>query len=79
MKKDNIHLSIFSFIFPVGLLFIVFSQWNTINKSFDFHWSEEAENRTFSLQDLTSDENKQRGAHVFGIGGLYEFSTFDSK
>ncbi|MFK7776354.1 MAG: hypothetical protein AB8F94_29800 [Saprospiraceae bacterium] len=58
----------FSIILPVGLFFSLFnlSQWYTKNENFNYQWISEIENKTGQATDLFTEDNKQRGVHVFG-------------
>jgi hypothetical protein len=69
MKNSNIRQLLISIILPTGLLLMifVFSQWQTINETSGYQTNSAIENRTSSLIDLNIVDNKQRGAHVFGL------------
>jgi Glycoside Hydrolase Family 113 len=73
MKNDTIGRLTVSIIVFVGLLFFIFSQWNTINGSSGSKWNSAIENNTACVQDLTAVDDKQRGAHVFGIEDSTDF------
>ena len=67
MKNDNSHRLIFSIILPIGLLFFLFSQRHTIYENFDYQWNSVVENQTTCLKGLNLADDKQKGAHVFGV------------
>lgn len=58
----------FSIILPIGFFFSLFnlSQWYTKNENFNYQWISEIENNTGQATDLFTEDNKQRGVHVFG-------------
>ncbi len=66
MKNDHILRSPFSIILPFGLLFfvLILSQWHRVNEVFDSPFNSVKEKST---QNFIAVDDKQRGAHVFGI------------
>lgn len=75
MKIGKIHRSIFSSILPIGLLLFLFSQWQTKNENIDSQSNLVKENIATSIPHLIANEDKHKGAHVFGIGGATNFQT----
>lgn len=74
MKNDIIGRSAVSIIVPIGgLLAFIFSQWFTTNGSSDSAWNSAIENNATCVQGLIAVDEKQRGAHVFGIMDSTDF------
>lgn len=75
MKNSNIHRSIFSIALPIGLLFFLFiySQWDTINDNFSAPKNSAKVYQADLLNGFPGTNEKQKGAHVFGIVDTTDF------
>jgi hypothetical protein len=63
MKKNNFHRSILSIILTIGLVVILFSQWNNKNENLE----------STCENTIAKNKEKQRGAHVFGVDDSTDF------
>ncbi len=62
MKNNTIRRFTFSIVLPFGLFFFIFSQWDIFKKNFESQLNTEIE-----IPDLIEVDEKQKGAHVFGL------------
>jgi len=65
--KNKVHRSIFSIALPIGVLFLIFSQWHISSANLENQYHAGVENKTIGFHDSTTIEEKQRGAHVFRL------------
>ena len=77
MNKNNIYRSVWSITLTIGVVYFLFSQWHTCNN--DDQWNSAGDNKAAKAQDSIIVEEKQRGAHVFGIMDNTNFQPLSEK